>query len=235
MSGTHLDNEVLVHMPQLHIFTFYIASENVIADPVIHITDDDIQRTFTNIKYQQMACIIDYFFPFDMTCRVFSLPFKFHLLENITNNIPNIIFNSVTVLKVRDKDTYKHEFFIRLTRAFPFLQNLYIWNIKPPILSSYEYHYFDKNWCSIIEYPHLISLDIKETHPYYVEHFLNETKTRLPHLTELSVTYNDLKIATENFTRDETRRNCARVKQLIVEVPVVYPENFYHYFPLLSV
>ena len=139
ISGTHLDNEILIHMPRLHTFTFYIASENVIADPAIRISNSDIERTFTNIKHRQVACMVDYFDPCKMICRVFSLPFKFHRLEDIGNNIPNIVFNSVTHLKLWDKDEFKHEFFVRLARAFPFLKSLSINNIRPPNWRSNEY------------------------------------------------------------------------------------------------
>jgi hypothetical protein len=68
----------------------------------------------------------------------------------------------------------------------------------------------------------------------YIEHFLNETKTHLPRLTELKISYEDLKMVTENFTRDETRRNCAKAKRLIVNSSVVYPKDVYDYFPLLT-
>jgi hypothetical protein len=70
--------------------------------------------------------MVDYYDPYKMICRVFSLPFKFHRLAHIGNNIPNIVFNSVTHLRLWDKNAFKHEFFIRLARAFPFLQNLSI-------------------------------------------------------------------------------------------------------------
>jgi len=222
-------------MPRLHTFTFYIASENVIADPTVHTSADDIERTFRNIKHRQVACIVDYFFPMKIMCRAFSLPFKFHLLERITNNIPNIIFNSVTDLKLYDQHAFKHEFFVRVARAFPFLKNLSIWNWRPPFLRSHEFHLLDKDWCSIVEYHHLISLDMKETNTHYVEHFLNETKTHLPRLTKLKVDYQDLKMVTKNFTRDETRRNCAKVKQLNGQRSIVYPKKVYSYFPLLTV
>jgi uncharacterized protein (DUF433 family) len=233
ITGTHLDNEILIHMPRLHTFTFYIASENIIGDPSIRISDSDIKRAFRNLEHRQVACMVDYYVSFKMIYRVFSLPFKFDRLEDITNNLPNIVFNSVTHLKLWDIDPFKHEFFIRLARAFPFLRSLSIWSIRAPFWRLGELHLRDKDWCSIVEYPHLISLDVKEANTYYAEHFLNERKTHLPHLTELKVTYNDLKIATENFTSDETRRNCARVKRLIVEGPTVYLKDVYHYFPLL--
>ncbi|CAF4870687.1 unnamed protein product [Rotaria sp. Silwood1] len=173
-------------MPQLHTFIFYIASENVIDYPTIRVSNDDIQRTFTNLEHRQVA------YPF------------------------------------------KYEFFVRLARAFPFLKNLSIRNIIPPFLDK-NYHLRDKDWLSIIEYPHLISLDMERANSYYLENFLNETKTYSPHLTELKVTYYALEIVTNNFTRNETRRNCAGVRQLIAEGPMVYSKDVYCYFPLLSV
>jgi len=201
ISGTYLDNEILIHMPRLHTFTFYFASENAIVDSVIHLSNTDIERTFTDRGYQHMGCMVDYFASIRMMCHVFSLPFKFARLKDITNNIPNIIFDSVTHLKLWDEDPFKHEFFVRLQRAFPFLKSLSIWNIQPPFFRCHEYHFRDKDWCSIVEYPHLISLDLNETRSYYVEHFLNETKTHLPHLIELKIRYEDLKTVTNNFTR----------------------------------
>jgi hypothetical protein len=220
-------------MPRLHTFTFYFASENFITDPPIRISNSDIERTFTNIKHRQVASMIDYFFSRKVIYRVFSLPFKFYRLNYIGNNIPNIVFNSVTHLKLRDTAPFKHEFFIRLVRAFPFLKSLSIYNLRPPNWRFYEYRYHI-DWCSIVEYPHLVSLDINDVNIYYVEHFLSETKTLLPRLTELKIGYDDLEMVTEYFTRDATRRNCAKVKRLIVKHSIVYPKDVYYYFPLLS-
>ena len=83
------------------------------------------------------------------------------------------------------------------------------------------------------KYPHLISLDINYVYSYYAEHFLNDTKTHLPRLTGLKVYYETLKTVTNNFTREETRRTCAKVKRLIVEHDIIYPKEVYCYFPLL--
>ncbi len=164
ISGTYLDNEILIHMPQLHTFTFYFASENDIVDSVIHLSNTDIERTFADRGYQHMGCTVDYFASIRMMCRVFSLSFKFARLKDITNNIPNIIFDSVTHLKLWDEDPFKHEFFVRLQRAFPFLKSLSIWNIQPPFFRCHEYHFRDKDWCSIVEYPHLM----KQKHIYLI-------------------------------------------------------------------
>ncbi|CAF1240033.1 unnamed protein product [Rotaria sordida] len=235
ISGTYLDNEILIHMLQLQTFTFYFASENDIVDSAIRISDSDIERTFTNVKHGQVASIVDYFESDCMICRVFSLPVKFHRLEPVTNNIPNIVFNSVTHVKLHDKNPFKHEFFIRFAQAFPFLQSLSIHNLEPPNWRPHEYHRYHTDWCSIVDYPCLISLDVNDACSYYVEHFLNETKTHLSCLTELKIWHECLERVTRNFTRDETRRNCAKVKRLIIERPTVYSKDVYNYFPLLSV
>jgi hypothetical protein len=168
ISGTHLDNEILIHMLRLHTFTFYFASENIMINPTVRISNSDIEQTFTNIKHGQVACMVDYCHTEQMICRVFSLSFKFHRLKDITNNIPNIVFNSVTHLTLEDKDAFKHKFFLRLARVFPFLQNLSISNIQPPNWRRHEYHRCHTDWCSIVEYPHLISLDIDYVCTYYI-------------------------------------------------------------------
>jgi hypothetical protein len=67
-----------------------------------------------------------------------------------------------------------------------------------------------------------------------VGHFLDETKTHLPHLAELTATYEQLQTVTENFTRGTTRSNCANVKRLIFEDSIFYPKDVYRYFPSLS-
>ena len=234
ISGAHLNDKILIHMPRLHTFIFYFAYENDIDDDTdVRISTVDIEETFINTEHRQVTCMVDYSESINIICRVFSLPFKFHRLEQIGNNIPNIVFNSVTYLELCDTDLFKHEFFVRLTRAFPFFKILCIHNIQQPFWRSHEFHLRDKDWCSTVEYPHLISLDIKDAHTYYVEQFLNETKTHLPRLTELKIRYEDLENVTKIFTRDVTRRNCTRVNRLIVENQMVYSKYVFNYFPLL--
>ena len=87
---------------------------------------------------------------------------------------------SVTHLTLRDKNPFKHEFFVPLAQTFPFLKNLSLSNIQPPFLRPDEFHLRNRDWSSIVEYSYLISLDVRDADIYYVEHFLNETKTWLP-------------------------------------------------------
>ena len=233
VSGTDLDEQILIHMPRLHAFSFYLAIQNAIGNPIFRVTNDQIEQTFANGKYRQVIAMVDYFEPIKMISRVFSLPCKFSRLDEIGNNIPNIVFNTVTHVSLWDKDAFRHEFFVRFARAFPYLRSLSVMNIKPPSWSQQDVQ--ENEWPSPIEYPHLISLDIDHVHSYYVEHFLNGTKSHLPRLEELTVRYYNLEEVTENFARIETQRTCARVKRLFLQRPMAHGENFYRYFPSLSV
>jgi hypothetical protein len=219
-------------MARLHTFTFYISTENDINDSTIRLSNNDIQQTFTNRKNQQVACNVNYFGKYKVFCQVFSLPFTFDRLEKITNNFSTIIFNYVIYLVLSDTVPFKHEFFVRVARAFPLLKYLSVKNIRPPFWTFQKPDSVD-NYSPVVEYLHLISLQLSFVNSYYVDQFLNEKKTNLPRLTELKVIYGQLKSVTNNFTRDETRRNCSTVKRLIVEDSVVFSEDVYRYFSSL--
>jgi len=92
---------------------------------------------------------------------------------------------------------FKHEVFIRVTRSFPSLKYLFVNNRRSPIWRFIKPQLIDNDWCSIVEYPHLISLDISFANIDYVEHFLNETKTHLPCVTELQIRYEQMITMTE--------------------------------------
>jgi hypothetical protein len=232
VDGIQINNEILAHMPRLYKFTFYISTETKLDHLVHYLSSDDIQRTFTNIGHQQVGCILNYFIS-SALCHVFSLPFMFNYLECIGNTFPSIIFGHVTELMVQDIVPFNHEFFVRIARFFPLLKNLCVINSKSQSQISDNLNSNHNQLYSIIEYPHLISLEILVSHIDYVEQFLDETKTHLPRVTKLIVNYDQLTIVTENFTRDATRLNCVKVKQLIIEKTLVHSKDFYVYFPLL--
>ncbi|CAF3387836.1 unnamed protein product [Rotaria sp. Silwood2] len=232
VDGTQINNEILVHMPRLYKFDFNINTRTALHHLVHYLSSDDIQQSFINIGYQHVGCIL-YYITGSAVCHVFSLPFMFDYLEFIGNTFPPIIFDHVTMLVLDDIVPFKHEFFIRIARSFPLLKRLSLINFESQSQMSNNWNSNDNQLYSIVEYPYLISLRIWLAHIDYVEQFLNETKTHLPHLTKLKVDYDQLAVVTNNFTRDTTRLNCAKVKQLIIEKTLVHSKDFYVYFPLL--
>lgn len=61
-----------------------------------------------------------------------------------------------------------------------------------------------------------MSLDVFFSDKDYLELFLNETKAYVPFLIQLTVCDRQLKLGTENFTRQAARRNCIKLNQLII-------------------
>ncbi|CAF1500552.1 unnamed protein product [Rotaria sordida] len=130
IDGTHIYNEILVHMPRLGTFYFCISTDTHMDRLVRHLSRDDIQGTFTNIIFKQVDCIINYRYR-SAICHVFSLPFIFDSLEYIGNKFPTIIFKYVKILAVHDEVPFKHEFFIRIAWSFPLLKQLSVINLNP--------------------------------------------------------------------------------------------------------
>jgi hypothetical protein len=228
VDGTFLQNEILIYMPQLHSFTFYICTYINPVGLLNQLSSEDIQRTFTNIGQQHVVSIINHPSCQEMTCSIFSIPYTFDRLEEIGHMIPNVIFNNITYLVVRDVISFNREFFIQVARAFPLVTTFRIYNME-----SLSCQLTDSQSYEIAKYPHLIYLDILCGNVDYLELILNETKTYTPCLTKLRVVYNNLRIITNKFTREETRRNGAKIKQLKMFIPLVHSKEFCLYFPLL--
>ncbi len=122
--------------------------------------------------------------------------FNLYPIDNIIDQVSTLwlyeisfIFIIIHVIRlvVDNNIPLKHELFMRITRCFPLLKVLTVYNSKPqwPILNS------DANQM------------IRKTH--------------LLHLTVLSVNYNDLRNVTKNFKNDRTQLNCMIVKQLCID------------------
>ena len=242
IDGTYLQHDILDNMPQLHSFTFYICTYVEIIDLSNKLTSEDIQQTLTGIGQQHIISMVNYvrmFVNFDYGVRaaysILSLPFQFDYLRDLGNKFPNIVFSYVTYLLIHDITPFEHEFFMRIARSFPLLKHLCIWNRESQVLNGLMT--FSSNNCqlhSIIEYPHLTILDVKYAHGDYIEQFLNETKAFVPCLTEFGVCIHRLKAVTKDFTREETRRNCAKVKKIFTIYNTFVPsEDLCLYFPSL--
>jgi len=235
IDSTHLQNEILFYMPHLHSFTFYISTYNNTDDLFRYVPSQDIQRIPINIGHQQrIANVINYSNSRQAVCSIFSLPFTFDILHDIGSTFPDTVFKYVTNLWVEDVVPFNHEFFIRVARSFPLLDKLHVKNLK--LQSSCYINSVSSNdnqSYSIAKYPYLTSLGVINGNIDNVEEFLNETNASVPCLTKLVINYNDLKIVTKNFTREETRRNCTKIKQLFLFNGLGCRKDFYHYFPSL--
>lgn len=234
IDDAHLENEIIAYMPRLHSFNIYIATEYYTVDSFPCLSTRNNQLTIENIRQQQIAKIINTTSYSTRVCHIFSLPFLFDRIEDIGNLFPDVIFNNVTYLLVQDLFPFNHQFFIRISKSFPLLKHFRIVNFKCQSSRNTNSHLSDNAQSyERINYPYLTKLNLMCATTDYVEQFLNETKAYVPCLIELSICYNDLRIVTEDFTREQTRRNCACIKKLNMFVTLAHSKDFYSYFPLL--
>ncbi|CAF4766952.1 unnamed protein product [Rotaria sp. Silwood2] len=83
----------------------------------------------------------------------------------------------------------------------------------------------------IIEYPHLIILDLTEAHLDYIELFLLDTKMRVSNNISLIVIYQALRNVTEKFTKNSTRINGEKLHRLSLLGKYRIPKYVKEYFP----
>jgi hypothetical protein len=230
IDGNHFENEILVHMSRLNTFIFYIFMLNTNSNGAYIQTTEEIQYSFNNSRWSQIKYWFDHFFSGNGVYNVFSLPFTMKSMDGITNSFPGGIFPSVNYLSMVDIHPFEHGFFKLIARAFPLTSKLIISNHIPQQHRQSVDNNNDQN-SSVVVYPHLRTLYLREVHIDYVEEFLHENNTRLLSLTHLLINYEKLATVTNNFTNDKTRFNCAHVKNIRINEAIVYPKDFYLYFP----
>ncbi|CAF3919587.1 unnamed protein product [Rotaria magnacalcarata] len=118
------------------------------------------------------------------------------------------------IFKFRTVFDVEYEFFCQIARSFPFKKELTVTNKKPQQNKEYKKSMNDKHDLAIIKCLYMTELNLDQAHYDYIEHFLVDTEVCLPDKVRVSLYYEELKRVTENFTRDATRINCAKVCSL---------------------
>ncbi|CAF4308481.1 unnamed protein product [Rotaria sp. Silwood2] len=204
----------------------------------IHLpSNEEISHTFSTFKYNRVISCVDYFPKQDNgRCHIYSHPYTMKHYKNITNNFPSGLFKCVREISLFDERPFEHEFFIRIAQAFPYLTKLSLNNKEPQQYKQCQ-KIEDENSqkYSIIKYPYLTELILFNVHNDYIEQFLDETKTRLPNNVIFCVKYEPLRCVTHNFTRNTTRANCAKLKDLFIyDRDIGYSQQIVTYFPYLK-
>ncbi|CAF3965460.1 unnamed protein product, partial [Rotaria sp. Silwood2] len=228
LDGNCLKNDIINHLPRLNKFTFNIRSFIYDLDQADLLSNEYIQDTFKGLGDIQVISCVDYF-PKQRTgqCHFYSYPYTLTYYNNITNNFTDGLFKFVREVSLFDEHPFEHEFFIRIARAFPLLENLSMINQtqqKQKLNNNNEH-------LSIIEYLHLNQLRFIDTHDDYVEQFLVNTNTCLPKNIRLFIHYDSLKRVTNNFTRVATRVNCCKINCLRIYNQFQISKRLTNYFP----
>jgi hypothetical protein len=144
-----------------------------------------------------VGCYTDYSTVDMGQCHIYSLPFTLERMDTFTNKFPGGLFMTVRHFVAYDMwHPFEHDFFVRISQAFPLLNKLTIYNSneqKKKLTHQQDVH---EQTSSIIEFSHLVILNIAGSSLDYVEQFLFDFNTRLPCLHTLHVNYELLCFAT---------------------------------------
>ena len=230
IDGDHLVNDIINKMSHLHTFNFNIVCEMVMISKELFPAPDDVKRPLIHRGYN-VECYTDYSDFALGQCHIYSLPFTMERMDTFTNKFPGGLFMTVRqFVACGDRHPFNHDFFVRISQAFPLLNKLTIFN-----RNEQQEEVTHEQTLSIIKFPHLTTLRLSISSVDYAKQFLFDFKTCLPCLNTLYITYIDLMIVTDDFTNNSARANCSKLQHIIFKSPPdIYPENFYLYFPLLS-
>ncbi|CAF2570878.1 unnamed protein product [Rotaria sp. Silwood2] len=153
-------------------------------------------------------------------------------MSDISSTFPGGLFKNVRVISLSDNFClFEHKIYDRITRSFPFLTDLTVSNYKTR--NSRSSHETSKNnqMSSVTIFSYLTHLVIIFGNIDNAEQLLVDTNTLLPRRIDLKISYSNLQQVIENFTREATRHNCAKIKHLhFNSTPLVHCKDFYLYF-----
>jgi hypothetical protein len=233
-------------MLKLNKFTFNILSSSRFYNEINLQSNEFIQKTFSDFTDKQIIYCADYFRRKKKgQCHIYSYPYKLKYYDDITNNFPGGIFKCVRKVSLFDEHPFEHEFFLRIQKSFPLMENLTVVNQKRQINKQFRKSKNENGDLSIIKYPYLKELDLIHTCKDYHEQFLFDTKICLPFDVRVCMDYELAKKVTRNFRRNTTRSNCAKINYVYLSRKLEYlghldnlspirrqfPEHIKDYFP----
>lgn len=228
IDGNDLNNNIINSLPKLNHFTFNIHSRVFGYNQNDIRLIEDIQITFQTLPNDKIISCVDYFPKNEFgQCHIYSYPYIMNYYHHISNRFPGGLFKCVRQISLFDERPFEHQFFLKISQSFPFLEQLILENFQ----AQNEESNVDNEHLPMIEYPSLKTLYLSDVHDHYIEQFLFHSKTLLPNSISLYVQYHPLQRVTNDFTRNQARINSTKIKHCSLVRQYHLPEKFYEYFP----
>ena len=236
IDGNQLKFNILNNFAHLKKFLFNICSLIYFVRQTNFTTNEDIQRTLKDFPSEEIFSSLDHFPQNGFSqCHIYSCPYQFDYYYNLTNRFPGGFFQRVYDVTLFDEQPFEHDFFLRITQAFPFLEILTVINRKRQNERRVQNTKDWKKRFSVIEYPYLNRLDLMEAHQDYHEQFLFDTKSSFPNGLYVTMDYQFTRKVTRNFRRNSTRINCAKISFVSFYRKLPYPAHMNDYFPFADI
>lgn len=250
--GHHVKNEILIRLPRLTRLTFDIRLIVQIRIASICLSKEktmttmnsieaelkQIQKTFDDLQYPQVRSYIDYFLDrMECQCHLYTSPCQMSFYQCVSNKFPGGYYPHVRLVSLYDEHPFEHQFFLQLVQSFPLIEKLVLSNRNSQKGSNHDSNKSMRDDCHlpIVEYCHLIELDIEDGVYDYIEQFLCHSRTSFRQNIRLHVNTHGLSYVTKRFTREDTRINCAKVEHLSPWGDWRFSKCFQQYFPLIKV
>jgi hypothetical protein len=232
IDGDNLQNNILNHMSRLKKFIFNICSKTSFANRTYLPPNKRIQRILTNLGGNQVISSVDYF-PKQKVGQyhIYSYPYTMRCYNGITNNFPGGLFKYVQEISLFDESPFEHDFFIRISKAFPSVKKLSLNNKAEQKRKQCEESNNENENLSIIDFRHLTELHLDDVHNDYIAQFLMHTKTCLATNLRLCIGCDILYRVIDDFKQDAIRINCAKVKYLYIGGTRCVSDEIYVLFP----
>ncbi|CAF1157902.1 unnamed protein product [Rotaria magnacalcarata] len=144
VDGYNLKHNIINHLFKLNKFQFNIRSCLYLNDQVHLLSNEDCQHSFNDFKNNKIISRVDYFQNSKHgQCHIYSYPYRAKTYEYITNNFPDGLFKYVREVSLNDNRPFEHEFFVKIAKSFPFMEELTIYNRTPQKNKSYEQSKYD--------------------------------------------------------------------------------------------
>ncbi|UJR29926.1 hypothetical protein I4U23_017473 [Adineta vaga] len=226
IDGNYLKKHILNSLIKLDEFQFSITSQMASLMQINLSSTKEIEQTFIDFKTNNIISSINYFPESNISqCHIYSYPFQMIYYNNITNKFSGGLFQHVRTVSLFDEKPFEHEFFLRIQKSFPFMEDLCIENNKPQNREQ------SNESLSLIQYSFLRVLRICNVHDDYIEQFLSDTKTHLSNSINLYIKHESLERVTYSFTRESTRINSRNVDQLYLRDEAKRSDPLENYFP----
>jgi hypothetical protein len=128
IDGKNLINDFISKMSHLRTFIFNILSQNVIINQELSPTSDDVERELIERGYY-VNSYTDNNFLSKGECHIYSLPFTMNHMKIHSSNFSGGLFLTVRKLYMQNfLRPFEHDFFARISQAFPLLNKMTIYN-----------------------------------------------------------------------------------------------------------
>mgnify|MGYP003384822308 CR=1 FL=1 len=231
IDGSALSNDLLVHMPKLNKFSFYVHTMVLTMNSnYICASHDEFKRSFVAKIFPR----VDSFVEDNRHTRcvyscVYSLPYAFDFFYIFSGSFRGGTFESVEFVFVFGERAFEHEFFASISQSFPSLRKLVVRNWRSGKMKQHS--------STPIAFPRLRILDVTGSHSDYAEQFLLKSRACVPQLAEICINYDVLAKVTNRFTVGLDQLNYNQSTTFVMDEDEdegrVHPQHFRMYCPLL--